>query len=378
MAYRYSESQYKRIVITGFVFLTTGTLALILFSLNILKQSPALHLLLMALGIFFIFALGVPRVIQGFKQRLISYEIDHGGFRIVHPQGIKTTIKWEDITGFNETRHSIKIITIRGQEEIFKNLEEYPEFYETFQRFSKRLVQKEGSQEGGKAPEEEKSSAKSPPAPRQPVKPQGWKPPQRKEEAPAAPPPKPAPKPPPELPKVSTAQRSSQSLIEELVPQKPAKASAPRPVAPLADDKGRGDFEFSDFLGKGGTQAPVRENFETARIPQSGASQTPSPGDFGFSDFLGKGGTQAPPAGALETTKIRQTKPQAPPPEPPQRENLGDLMQPPASYREIFEKSSHSPLKESAAAAEGESQEISIPTVEEMLYAFAKRLKSIS
>ncbi|MGV8124390.1 MAG: hypothetical protein AB2L14_31980 [Candidatus Xenobiia bacterium LiM19] len=119
-----------------------GVIMLILFSVKLFIRQPVIHYLLFIIGFLSIFPTGLTQFIRGFKHREIGYELDYSGFNIVHPEGIKTNVRWDDIKGIDETPASIKFMTPRGQEEIYKNLEKFEEFYEIFKKYTKRDLKK--------------------------------------------------------------------------------------------------------------------------------------------------------------------------------------------------------------------------------------------
>ncbi|MHC9543600.1 MAG: hypothetical protein AB9903_29160 [Vulcanimicrobiota bacterium] len=142
MIYRYPEAQYKQYLTTGTCLVAFGVIMLILFSVKLFIRQPVIHYLLFIIGFLSIFPTGLTQFIRGFKHREIGYELDYSGFNIVHPEGIKTNVRWDDIKGIDETSTSIKFMTPRGQEEIYKNLEKFEEFYEIFKKYTKRDLKK--------------------------------------------------------------------------------------------------------------------------------------------------------------------------------------------------------------------------------------------
>jgi hypothetical protein len=140
MSFRYPQAVYRSYIQSGFGSIGGGIVLLILLSLRLCELLPPLHYGLVFLGLCLIFGIGVPRVIQGYKHYSIGYELDSSGFRIVHPHGIKTTIKWDTITNIRKTASSLRFITPRGQVEIYRNLDNFAEFYETFLRYAEKRI----------------------------------------------------------------------------------------------------------------------------------------------------------------------------------------------------------------------------------------------
>jgi hypothetical protein len=142
MIFRYPEAQYKQYLTTGTCLVAFGVIMLILFSVKLFVKAPVVHYLLFIIGFLAIFPTGLTQFIRGFKHREIGYELDYSGFNIVHPEGIKTNVRWDDIKGIDETAVSIKFMTPRGQEEIYRNLENFEEFYEIFKKYTRRDLKK--------------------------------------------------------------------------------------------------------------------------------------------------------------------------------------------------------------------------------------------
>jgi len=402
MIYRYPEAQYKQYLTTGTCLVAFGAIMLILFSIKIFIRQPVIHYLLFITGFLSIFPTGLTQFIRGFKHREIGYELDYSGFNIVHPEGIKTNVRWDDIKGIDESPTSIKFMTPRGQEEIYKNLEKFEEFYEVFKKYTKRELKK--TAEGPRA---------TPVSPKPSLKEQkvaeNLSPPQKEGKSPAEKEGTPAKKGDEARDRMlkeifaapSTAERAAE---KESRPQngKPADstretgktAAAPRePVkTEIASPAG---FKWEEPKGESGAKAfeavfgevesPVQEGDlpapdlrgadvpslnKTAAASETGKIQPPQGGfDPVFEDFLPsmpvekeekssfataqlsikpdpveRGSTGAPPVSPLDTIKKEKaafsiTPPSAAIPEKEERLSLGDLLGAPERYRDAFPES---------------------------------------
>jgi len=228
MIFRYSEKQYKQYVTIGFVLVGAGLVIFILFSLNVFIRIPPLHYGLALLGLFSIFGGGTPHIIRGYKYRSIGYELDHAGFKIVHPTGIKTTIRWQDIKGVEEKARSIIFMTPRGQEEIYRNLTDFEDFYVLFMRFAKRQAPGKG-----KSPESPAPSPLSPSKKTLPGKVEARQ--QGVEKSTIEEPPHPEKKLEKTEPKKESTPEKNDYLLDEIFPTSkstPLSAPAVRPPAP--------------------------------------------------------------------------------------------------------------------------------------------------
>lgn len=156
MIYKYSETLYRTYLTTGAFLIILGVALFVVFGIRIFAGAPVIHYLIFLTGIISTFILGMPSLVKGLKYTTICYEIDSNGITILNRYGLRVTIHWQEILGVREGRDSITLLTRHGREIIYKNLKNYSEFYEIFEKHARKreLIpsDKEAAKAAGKSP----------------------------------------------------------------------------------------------------------------------------------------------------------------------------------------------------------------------------------
>ncbi len=151
MKFSYSEKVINSSIKLGAIFTGFGLLLIITF---LISRFTAVIAAIFGVPIT-IFA--IPMLLSGFNRKITNYEIDHNGLNISNINGIKTLIKWRDITKVNDTPGTVVIYTARGKEVIYKDIENIDELYSQIVRHISSGVLKSKAQQPKKSKKENKT-----------------------------------------------------------------------------------------------------------------------------------------------------------------------------------------------------------------------------
>ena len=153
MNFCYSPQSIKNSMYSGGLLTVGGAVLILVFLVSGFKLIP-----FAAVGIIMLFY-AIPVMCSGFTRKAISYEVITTGLNIINVNGMKTLVKWRDITKVDDQPSSIVIYTARGKEVIYKDLEKIDDFYACLVKYLAPASAKKAAETQKKAAEKEKKES---------------------------------------------------------------------------------------------------------------------------------------------------------------------------------------------------------------------------